>query len=182
MRRFAGDLESKKRPKSRRVRAFSRRKEQLHPLETKFEYHIRTTLYLMRQVFKSPVSRHEFRSRGEAYAVDQTKALRCQVSCRLFLSDDVLLSAGRRETDDRRAHPRTKSAGGAGNSLGGVGRADHDSPPLRRLCVLRRTSGENCSDRRDAEIRELVRVVERVPTEVDAEAVAIGFCDSLAVL
>jgi hypothetical protein len=98
-----------------------------------------------------------------------------------FLSDGVLPSTRRRKADDGGAHPGTKSAGGAGNSLTGVGRADNDGSTLRRFHILRRVSGENYGHGCNAKVCELIGMFKRVRAEIDPETVLIGLLDGLPV-
>ena len=93
----------------------------------------------------------------------------------------MLLTTRRREADDGVAHPRTQSAAGASNSLAGIGRADNDGPAFRRLRVLRGTSRKNYCDWRYAKTRKLVGMLRRIGTEIDAEAIFIGFINGLPV-
>lgn len=93
----------------------------------------------------------------------------------------MLLSTDRGKSDDGGALAGTKPARGAGDSRVRVGRTDDNRTPFSGAQVLVDCRRENCGDWGYAEIDELLRMVDRIGTQVDREAVFVRVPDSLAV-
>src|SRR5262245_20749895 len=98
----------------------------------------------------------------------------------LRLGDHVLLSTRGREADDGGALAGTETAFRAGDSPSLI-RADHDGTTLRGLRVLHSVVGEHYGNRSNGQVGERIGMGERVCTQVNTEAVSVGFLDRLAI-